>query len=595
MKPQPVLQVLNDVHVLLSHRPHALVFVPHEELDDGRELAELSSAQREQVSREPSAPRRLTSLANLVAARRAVAQFARLHEQKELSPTDIDLAHTGDGKPELCGAHIPEGLEISLADYAGFSVALAGPSPVGVDIEAVSCRDCEMWRGLLGMDGYTLALRLQRETRETFDCAATRVWTLLEAGKKAHSLRRVLPGAFRSLGGSWLSFQAKETGQTEECISGLVELGTGGQAVLAAIVGGSEKSSLEKYLALYDISSVDADYSGPQERMVFFRRFPITFRACQTPGKKVHFSNYFGWTGELREYANLPTYSDLKDLFATGNFAIATNFFKLEILDEVSPGEVVEGRLWQDRIYGNDDLGVVLKCDWWKQPIDKDGAGEPIRVAQSEIDYSIVSVLGYGVMRVEPLPRFLRDFVDEMKPKSGAPTGPEEMAGRYKQFDPGEVVWQEQNPLAPAPPLFHHDIQTTTNNANWAGNIYFANYGEWMSHVRDLYFHRLTPDSFKHAGKAGEWLCLKCSVNYLSEAMPFDVVRVEMRVNTIQRRRLELSFDYHLLESGGLARKLAHGSLNMAWVGRDSRNEPQLLDLPQSVISVLLSQIPVAR
>jgi hypothetical protein len=70
----------------------------------------------------------------------------------------------------------------------------------------VEVRDTETWRGLLGDDGYALALRLQAETAEPFDQAATRVWTLIEAGKKAASLKRFVPEDRGSLGGPWQSF-----------------------------------------------------------------------------------------------------------------------------------------------------------------------------------------------------------------------------------------------------------------------------------------------------------------------------------------------------------------------------------------------------
>ena len=51
-----------------------------------------------------------------------------------------------------------------------------------------------------------------------------------------------------------------------------------------------------------------------------------------------------------------------------------------------------------------------------------------------------------------------------------------------------------------------------------------------MARVRDLYFHRLTPDCFRHAGRDGEWVSLSCAIDHLSEAMPFDRILVTMDV-----------------------------------------------------------------
>jgi hypothetical protein len=62
----------------------------------------------------------------------------------------------------------------------GLSVAWVGPSPVGVDIEVVEARNCETWCGLLGDDGYSLALKIERETRGHLADEARRIPDVLE-------------------------------------------------------------------------------------------------------------------------------------------------------------------------------------------------------------------------------------------------------------------------------------------------------------------------------------------------------------------------------------------------------------------------------
>jgi acyl-CoA thioesterase FadM len=121
--------------------------------------------------------------------------------------------------------------------------------------------------------------------------------------------------------------------------------------------------------------------------------------------------------------------------------------------------------------------------------------------------------------------------------------------------------------------------------------VYFANYGEWMSHVRDLYFHRLTPDCFRNSGRDGEWVCLSCAIDHLSEAMPFDRILITMDVAAIYRSGVDLTFDYFLAENDQISRKLAHGKHTMVWVGRDTRNEPVALELPKNVVETLLKEI----
>lgn len=142
----------------------------------------------------------------------------------------IELAHQNDGKPVLVSsddsiARALEGVNVSLADGGGCSVAFVAPGPIGVDLERVVNRDAETWRGLLGDDGYALALRVTAETAESFDTAATRVWTLLEAGKKANGLKRFVPRYDSARGGPWHGFVRMMDGLDLEYLCATVRLG----------------------------------------------------------------------------------------------------------------------------------------------------------------------------------------------------------------------------------------------------------------------------------------------------------------------------------------------------------------------------------
>jgi enediyne polyketide synthase len=217
--------------------------------------------------------------------------------------------------------------------------------------------------------------------------------------------------------------------------------------------------------------------------------------------------------------------------------------------------------------------------------------GERVRVAFSEMGYSWLRILGHGIAKAEPLPKVLKDFYDGMRPRTDFVRPLEELRSRYKHFKQGPLVWQGTGLADGKPALFTHEIFTTSENSNWVGNIYFANYGEWMARVRDLYFGQLTPDCFRNFGRDGEWVCLSCAIDHLSEAMPFDRILVTMDVAAIYKRGVDLTFDYFLLENNQISRKLAHGKHTMAWVGRDARNEPVALELPRNVVETLMKEL----
>src|SRR5262249_11238240 len=65
------------------------------------------------------------------------------------------------------------------------TMAIAGHSPVGCDLEPVVARAPAIWRDLLGVERFKLAEIISLEAQETLDQAATRVWTATECLKKA--------------------------------------------------------------------------------------------------------------------------------------------------------------------------------------------------------------------------------------------------------------------------------------------------------------------------------------------------------------------------------------------------------------------------
>ena len=64
-------------------------------------------------------------------------------------------------------------------------MAVAGRATVGCDLELVMTRPRVIWSDMLGVERFKLAEIISRETQETLDVAATRVWTAVECLKKA--------------------------------------------------------------------------------------------------------------------------------------------------------------------------------------------------------------------------------------------------------------------------------------------------------------------------------------------------------------------------------------------------------------------------
>ena len=226
-KPIPLKRVKEDLDVLAADIKWEIAAVSHSEIKTG--VVEISDEEIKKLTENISDARHKSVICNLAAARRAALAFAEKYG-KEINSQLISLQHDESGKPQLVInaekeiKNIFDGCDVSITDSSNFSFAFIGQIPVGIDVDPVESRDAETWRGLLHNDGYKLALNLTEQTMETFDVSATRVWTLIEAAKKANDLKRILPRFNVSLGDPWLSFSYADAKGTQEYFCTMVSL-----------------------------------------------------------------------------------------------------------------------------------------------------------------------------------------------------------------------------------------------------------------------------------------------------------------------------------------------------------------------------------
>ncbi|MEN8168588.1 MAG: polyketide synthase dehydratase domain-containing protein, partial [Pseudomonadota bacterium] len=210
---------------VLRGTPLSLALAHDSDLLRQTALSLLPMQEREELLQDVAQPRQTSKLVNLLATRKSAIQYFRDSRQPGFTPDQIQLRHADDGKPQLSMSELQndtDQLSLSLADSHGVSTAVIGETPVGIDIEVIETRDSETWLGLLGDDGYALALRMQRETGESFDISATRVWTLIEAGKKANGLQRGIPRFSSILGEYWVALDGPE-GETGRMLSTMID------------------------------------------------------------------------------------------------------------------------------------------------------------------------------------------------------------------------------------------------------------------------------------------------------------------------------------------------------------------------------------
>jgi len=140
------------------------------------------------------------------------------------------IIRRADGKPEAC-----DGRNVSASHCGDLTMAVAGDTPVGCDLELVVRRPPGVWCDMLGIERFKLAEVISRDAQETLDVAATRVWTSAECLKKAgagistpHVFARAAPNGWVLFGSGELQIAScvvKREGKQEDLAIALL---TGG-------------------------------------------------------------------------------------------------------------------------------------------------------------------------------------------------------------------------------------------------------------------------------------------------------------------------------------------------------------------------------
>ncbi|HKV35441.1 MAG TPA: type I polyketide synthase [Pyrinomonadaceae bacterium] len=160
------------------------------------------------------------------------------------------ITRRADGKPEAC-----DGRSVSASHCGDLTMAVAAHSAVGCDLETVTTRSSEIWSDMLGVERFKLAEIISRETHETLDVAATRVWTSVECLKKAGA-GMTAPLVFTGTASNgWLLLASGEM----KIASGVIQRdGEKEDLAIALLTGNSHKEAQKAPLVAGAIGDKDA-------------------------------------------------------------------------------------------------------------------------------------------------------------------------------------------------------------------------------------------------------------------------------------------------------------------------------------------------
>ncbi len=501
---------------------------------------------------------------------------------------EVKIDFTDSGKPVLIGED--EGkYHVSISHTDRVLLCSFGQNPQGCDIEEITQRSVKEWKNLLGSSHIALFEQLQAEG-DQINMAGTRIWSALEALYKV-GMNKEIKIESRQHKGNSILFRGISGKETMLILSFPVNLNHPLEYIISLIVLPDDSMSTGAVLLSdygYDINlnSMDAFMDKEREQIVFTTRFSPGMRGNANPGGSVHFTNFFKWIGQIQETISQPIISEIIEHLSSNKLGIATNYCRTQFVGEAH-NEIIEAQFRIGGLTGPNNSTVTLYFDWHKILPH----GERERLAFSEQRITMSSIMDKDLLKSHPMPDFLLYFIGERLPKKDAPYQMEPMKESLSEISLGNelfIAGEDQNAM---PIVFEKTFETTYEDSNLMGNIYFSNYFIWQSRIIDQYFNKVEPDYSPGPDNKGELLCLDSSVEYLRHAEPFDKILVTMSLKYLYEQAVKFHFEYFQVDPAGKKEKIAFGDNEVLWVEHNNLGEVIQKNLPKKIIKSLTALI----
>jgi|GEM_PF-205468 len=522
--------------------------------------------------------------------KRAVGQLGNCND-------DVSISWHESGKP--CIAATSGENDISLSHDQGTVLCVAGENPQGCDIQSIPVHTEEEWLALLGKRRKPVLDALTAEG-DSINQAGTRIWAACEAvfkqtGQKNQDIM------ISSRIGDTVVFQTEETDAKHTLLTIPLSLTRKPERMLAVTAFAEKKPEEQSCQELsnchaerlnFDLNAYKAEIcTGPFGQPVFHFYFPITFRESANPSRTLYFSQYFDWIGKLREYMVQPIYEGLVESYTSGRWGTVTNGAEVDIFGDARSGDTIQGSVWLENISGKKQATLDFGFAWRK--VLAKGHHELIAVGNVSITW--VEVLGHGIVEVQPLPKYAEDYFKKLLPNSQVKGIPQKTSLTEIAADFGNELYREPDGPVRNTALLREEIfQSSLENANLVGNIYYSNYYKWQGVTRDNFLNAILPEYFDNSGNRGELRCVHCKVNHLNEAMPFDRILVRMYKKAVYERAVWLYTDYYRLDKDGKRHKLGYGEHKAVWYAPTQEGRWLPAKLPKALLRALLPE-KVAR
>ena len=485
---------------------------------------------------------------------------------------EIDLTYTKDNKPII---NIPNNKisQISISHKGNYLLLSLGNTVQGIDIEDVQELSIDEWQSILNPTGQSVLNQLL-SVGVDLNIAGSCAWSIIEVLYKATKKSEDKINYEGIHQGCYL-FSSNLLGENSRILFGRLELTRGREKLCTFIVNNSlnnqkdtpprENISIDSLSSLgfstKELCGMGAEYKGPRDQLVFKCHFPVTFKNTQSFSKSVYFTNYFDFCGTLREYSIFPILKDFLGTAKSGKTSMVTKMTSLDVYRPVRIGDILEGRLWMDELKGSKESTMNMCYEWYVINREK-----PYKVADCKQDTIWIKIDDSGKAEIDEYPSYLKKYADLMKPRTTREKSKTIKKENLFTFYSGEELDILGSHLPNKYKLHQKLVLPTLENSNLLSNIYFSSFAKWIGQLSDEYFHKHLPDFYKDYTGQKEVYCSHCSIDFFNEVFPFEPILIEVFINKIFEKGVELYYEFHHMDGDRKVKKLAMAKQQVLFV-----------------------------
>lgn len=92
---------------------------------------------------------------------------------------------------------------------------------------------------------------------------------------------------------------------------------------------------------------------------------------------------------------------------------------------------------------------------------------------------------------------------------------------------------------------WHHIVPFVETNV--VGNVYFSHHVAWQGYTREMFLREHAPTVIDELAGDLRLVTLRTACEYFQELAVFDEIEIAMRLESLDRNRINLVFEYHRL------------------------------------------------